>query len=71
MDGEDEEVIQAALPGAKLLCLESPLSWLMSELNLKRLAGLAREAGVVTIIDNSWAWPLCNQFLKISTKQPQ
>ena len=64
IDGENEEAIRAALPGAKLLYLESPLSWVMSELNLTRLAELAREAGAVTIIDNSWASPLFQKPLR-------
>ncbi|WAH61607.1 hypothetical protein LZ023_38370 (plasmid) [Pseudomonas silvicola] len=30
----------------------------MSELDLNKLATLARDAGAVTIIDNSWASPI-------------
>lgn len=63
VDGDDPEAIRAALPGASLLYLESPSSWVMSEQNLTQLATLAREAGVTTIIDNSWASPLFQQPL--------
>lgn len=63
VDGGDPDAIRAALPGASLLYLESPSSWVMSEQNLKQLAALAREAGVTTIIDNSWASPLFQQPL--------
>ncbi|KEA52996.1 hypothetical protein DT73_09680 [Mangrovibacter sp. MFB070] len=63
VDGDDPEAIRAALPGASLLYLESPSSWVMSEQNLTQLAALAREAGVTTIIDNSWASPLFQQPL--------
>ncbi|WP_437614893.1 PLP-dependent transferase [Erwinia sp. V71] len=58
VDGESENEIAEKLPGARLLYLESPGSWVMSEQNLTRLATLARDAGVTTIIDNSWASPL-------------
>lgn len=63
VDGGDPEAIRAALTGASLLYLESPSSWVMSEQNLTQLAALAREAGVTTIIDNSWASPLFQQPL--------
>lgn len=58
VDGSDAEAVKAALPGAKLLYLESPSSWVMSEQNLSQLASFAHEAGVTTMIDNSWASPL-------------
>lgn len=64
VDGNDEAAIAAALPGAKLLYLESPSSWVMREQNLNQLAALARKAGVTTIIDNSWASPLFQKPLQ-------
>ncbi|EJL87280.1 PLP-dependent transferase [Pantoea sp. GM01] len=63
VDGDDEAAIRAALSDASLLYLESPSSWVMSEQNLHNLAGLAREAGVISIIDNSWASPIFQQPL--------
>ncbi|WP_336777477.1 PLP-dependent transferase [Pantoea sp. USHLN256] len=63
VDGDDEAAIRAALSDASLLYLESPSSWVMSEQNLHKLAGLAREAGVISIIDNSWASPIFQQPL--------
>lgn len=63
VDGDDEAAMAAALPGASLLYLESPSSWVMSEQNLRQLATLARDAGVVTLIDNSWASPIFQQPL--------
>lgn len=63
VDGDDEAAIGAALSDASLLYLESPSSWVMSEQNLNKLGAMAREAGVVSIIDNSWASPIFQQPL--------
>lgn len=63
VDGDDEAAIGAALSDASLLYLESPSSWVMSEQNLNQLGAMAREAGVVSMIDNSWASPIFQQPL--------
>jgi len=61
VDGRDPDAVAAALPGAKLLYLESPNSWLMEALDVGALAKLARKHGVLSIIDNSWASPVFQQ----------
>jgi cystathionine beta-lyase/cystathionine gamma-synthase len=58
VEGTDSAAVEAALPGARLLYLESPTSWTMETQDLPRLAAAARRNGVVTIIDNSWATPV-------------
>lgn len=58
VDGSDSAAVLAALPGARVLYLESPTSWTLETQDLPRLAAAARELGVVTMIDNSWATPL-------------
>jgi cystathionine beta-lyase/cystathionine gamma-synthase len=58
VDGSDPEAVAAALPGAKLLYLESPTSMVFELQDIALLARMAREHGVVTAIDNSWATPL-------------
>ncbi|QTF07209.1 aminotransferase class I/II-fold pyridoxal phosphate-dependent enzyme [Brenneria izadpanahii] len=58
VDGESLEEIDEALNGARLLYLESPSSWVMTEQNLASIAKLARAKGVTTVIDNSWASPM-------------
>jgi len=63
VDGDDEAAIAATLSDASLLYLESPSSWVMSEQNLNKLGAMAREAGVVSMIDNSWASPIFQQPL--------
>jgi len=58
VDGGDADTVARALPGARLLYLESPTSWVFETQDLPRLAALARAAGVITVIDNSWASPI-------------
>lgn len=58
VDGRDEEAVDKALPGAKLLYLESPTSWVMEVHDVGALAALAKKHGAVSIIDNSWASPV-------------
>lgn len=58
VDGRDEEAVDRALPGAKLLYLESPTSWVMEAHDVGALAALARRHGAVSVIDNSWASPV-------------
>ncbi len=58
VDGGDLAAVEAALPGARLLYLESPTSWTMEAHDVGALARLARRHGVLSMIDNSWATPV-------------
>jgi cystathionine beta-lyase/cystathionine gamma-synthase len=58
VDGSDADAVEAALPGAKLLYLESPTSMVFELQDLARLAKSAKATGVVTMADNSWATPI-------------
>jgi cystathionine beta-lyase/cystathionine gamma-synthase len=64
VDGADPAAVAAALPGASLLYLESPTSWLFETQELARLAELARRHGALTLIDNSWATPIFQKPLR-------
>jgi len=64
VDGSDLAAIEAMLPGARLLYLESPNSWVMQEQDLATIATLARASGVTTMIDNSWASPIFQKPLQ-------
>ena len=57
VDGADEDAVAAAVEGAKLLYLESPTSMTFDVMDVPRLAAIARAAGAVSVIDNSWASP--------------
>ncbi len=63
VDGLDEDAVAKALPGAKVLYLESPTSWVMDAHDVGALAALARKHGALSIIDNSWATPVFQQPL--------
>ncbi|PDT27197.1 hypothetical protein CO660_24230 [Rhizobium sp. L9] len=65
VDGRDEEAVARALPGAKLLYLESPTSWVMEAHDVGALAALARHHGAVSMIDNSWASPFFQRPLTL------
>lgn len=65
VDGRDEEAVAKALPGAKVLYLESPTSWVMEAHDVGALAALARHHGVVSMIDNSWASPFFQRPLTL------
>jgi len=64
VDGRDLAAIENALPGASLLVLESPNSWLMEEQDLVSVAKIAKAARVTTIVDNSWATPIFQKPLQ-------
>ncbi len=64
VDGRDEDAVAAALPGARLLYLESPTSLTFETQDIARLAALARSHGVTSIIDNSWATPVFQRPLE-------
>ncbi|MDE1149736.1 MAG: PLP-dependent transferase [Azospirillaceae bacterium] len=58
VDGADLAAVEAALPGARVLYLESPNSWMMEAHDVAALAALARKHGAISMIDNSWATPV-------------
>ena len=63
VDGSDTDAFVAALPGARLAYLESPTSLTFQLQDLGAITRVAREHGVTTILDNSWATPLHQQPL--------
>lgn len=58
VDGTDAEAVEAKLPGAKLLYLESPSSMVFELQDIGRLAKAAKALGIVSMTDNSWATPV-------------
>ncbi len=65
VDGGDLGAVAAALPGARLLYLESPTSWTMEAHDVGALAALARRHGALSMIDNSWATPVFQRPLAL------
>lgn len=58
VDGSDADAVAAALPGARLLYLESPTSMMFELQDIEALTKLARGHGIVTTLDNSYATPV-------------
>jgi cystathionine beta-lyase/cystathionine gamma-synthase len=58
VDPADHDEVRKALSGAKLLYLENPTSFVFELQDIAALSAMAKEAGVTTVIDNSWATPL-------------
>ncbi len=58
VDPTRTEDLREALTGAKLFWFESPSSFAFNCHDIEKLASLARELGVITIFDNSFATPL-------------
>ncbi|WP_293173690.1 aminotransferase class I/II-fold pyridoxal phosphate-dependent enzyme [Oceanithermus sp.] len=54
VDGKDTEAVIAALPGARLLLLESPTSYTFELQDLDPLTAAARAEGVLSVIDNTY-----------------
>lgn len=59
IDGRDIRNFKEAIrPETKLIYLESPSSWIFEEQDLPAVAALAKENGIVTVIDNTYMTPL-------------
>jgi cystathionine beta-lyase len=59
VDARDPQAVEAAIrPDSRALYLESPSNPLLQVLDLEALSALARERGLVSIIDNTFASPI-------------
>lgn len=59
IDGRDPDELQAALkPNSTLFYFESPSSFLLTLLPIPELVTVSRNAGLSTIMDNTWATPI-------------
>jgi len=65
LDLDPETVKQAIQPNTRMVWLESPGTMMMRVLDITAIASLARDRGILTCIDNSWATPLCQKPLSM------
>lgn len=65
LDLDPEAVANALRPDTRLVWLESPGTMLFRMLDVAAVAGLARDRGIVTCLDNSWATPLLQKPLEL------
>ena len=55
---DPEAMARAVTPKTRLLYVETPTNPLLTILELRAVAGMARERGIVTVIDNTFASPV-------------
>jgi cystathionine beta-lyase/cystathionine gamma-synthase len=65
LDLDLESIELAIRPNTRLLWLESPGTMRFRQLDIQAAASLARNRGILTGIDNSWATPLCQKPLTL------
>jgi cystathionine gamma-synthase len=58
VDPADTDQVLAALPGADLIWLESPVNPLLDVADVPTIAAAAREHGVTVVVDNTFSTPL-------------
>jgi cystathionine gamma-synthase len=65
VDVADTDAVLAALDGADLVWLESPTNPLLEVADLETLLAAARERGVLSVVDNTFATPLLQRPLEL------
>lgn len=65
LDLSAETVERALRPNTRLVWMESPGTMTLRVLDVPAIASLARERGIPTCIDNSWATPLFQKPLRL------
>ena len=65
VDVADTGAVIAALPGAKLLWLESPTNPMIEVADLRALSAAARAGGALVVVDNTFATPLVQRPLEL------
>ena len=65
VDVADTEAVLGALDGADLLWLESPTNPMLEVADLPTLLAAARERGVLSVVDNTFATPLLQRPLEL------
>jgi O-succinylhomoserine sulfhydrylase len=65
VDGEDLDQWRAAMPGAKLVFLESPSNPMLGIVDIAAVAELAKKAGAQLVVDNVFASPMLQKPLQL------
>ncbi|MGY3128886.1 cystathionine gamma-synthase [Agrococcus sp. UYP33] len=65
VDIVDPDAVEAAIPGAALVWLESPTNPALEIADIARLAAAARAAGVLSVVDSTFASPLLQRPLEL------
>ncbi len=66
VDGKDPQAVREAIrPETRVIYLESPTSLTFELQDIEQIAMYARQSGVVTMVDNSWAGPIFQRPLAL------
>jgi len=65
LDLSPESIESSIRPNTRLLWLESPGTMRFRQFDIRAVTSLARDRGILTGIDNSWATPLCQKPLTL------
>lgn len=65
LDGTPEAIAHHIRPNTRLIYTESPGTMTMNIVDLAAIATLAKEHGITTVIDNTWATPLFQKPLTL------
>ncbi|HKW76419.1 MAG TPA: aminotransferase class I/II-fold pyridoxal phosphate-dependent enzyme, partial [Terriglobales bacterium] len=66
VDMRDRANVERALtPATKLIWIETPSNPLLNIVDILAMAGIAKKAGVLTAVDNTWATPLLQRPLEL------
>jgi cystathionine beta-lyase/cystathionine gamma-synthase len=65
LDLDGDALERALRPHTRLIWFESPGTMLFRVLDIAALTAIARQRGILTCIDNSWATPLCQKPLTL------
>lgn len=65
VDPADTDEVLAALPGADLIWLESPVNPLLDVADVPTIAAAAHEHGVIVVVDNTFSTPLRQRPLSV------
>jgi cystathionine gamma-synthase len=60
-----ENVVEAIRPNTRLIWIESPTNPSLNIADITAIAGLARERGILTAVDNTWATPILQRPLEL------
>jgi cystathionine gamma-synthase len=63
VDPTDQQEVREALQGAAMLWVESPTNPMLEVSDVRALSAMARDAGALTVCDNTFATPLVQQPL--------
>jgi len=62
---DNENVISAVKPGTKMIWIETPTNPLLNIVDIRGLSSFARDSGIITVVDNTFASPCLQQPLAL------